>query len=220
MDGEDTPGIIGVVEGEGAEEVPANHVPDRSNYLMRNWSFFQNFEVIRARTLIEENAAVGSYDPKHIPDHSLLCWTFVTPGYDVQQTVSQQLTDNGNVRSVKYDTRSIPNDWMSDSETISKLNTFITELEESEINQLNLDNKYEDFVKIVQTEMDLKLNKRKTNIYDGKSNKRRRMKKSWWNENLTLLWNDVCKAERAWHKCHKRMQEGFAPYICGKTEIV
>ncbi|CAG2196009.1 unnamed protein product [Mytilus edulis] len=50
--------------------------------------------------------------------------------------------------------------------------------------------------------MDLKLNKRKTNIYDGKSNKRRRMKKSWWNENLTLLWNDVCKAERAWHKCH------------------
>ncbi|CAC5356045.1 unnamed protein product [Mytilus coruscus] len=139
-------------------------------------SFFQNFEVIRARTLIEENAAVGSYDPKHIPDHSLLCWTFVTPGYDVQQTVSDQLTDNGTVRPVKYDTRSIPNDWMSDNETISKLNTFITELEESEINQLNLDNKYEDFVKIVHTEMDLKLNKRKTNIYDGKSNKRRRMK--------------------------------------------
>ncbi|CAC5415853.1 unnamed protein product [Mytilus coruscus] len=113
------------------------------------------FNVIRARTLIEENAAVGSYDPKHIPDHSLLCWTFVTPGYDVQQTVSDHLTDNGTVRSVKYDTRSIPNDWSSVNETISKLNTFITELEESEINQLNLDNKYEDFVKIVHTEMDL-----------------------------------------------------------------
>ncbi|VDI61349.1 Hypothetical predicted protein [Mytilus galloprovincialis] len=183
-------------------------------------AFFQNFEVIRARTLIEENAAVGSYDPKHIPDHSLLCWTFVTPGNVVQQAVSEQLmTDNGNVKSVKYDTRSIPNDWMSDSETISKLNKFITELEESELNQLNLDNKYEVFVKIVQTEMDLKLNKRKTNIYDGKSNKRRRMKKSWWNENLTLLWNDVCKAERAWHKCHNGCKKDLRHIFVEKRKL-
>ncbi|CAG2201678.1 unnamed protein product [Mytilus edulis] len=183
-------------------------------------AFFQNFEVIRARTLIEENAAVGSYDPKHIPDHSLLCWTFVTPGNVVQQAVSEQLmTDNGNVKSVKYDTRSIPNDWMSDSETISKLNKFITELEESELNQLNLDNKYEVFVKIVQTEMDLKLNKRKTNIYDGKSNKRRRMKKSWWNENLTLLWNEVCKAERAWHKCHNGCKKDLRHIFVEKRKL-
>ncbi|CAG2253195.1 unnamed protein product [Mytilus edulis] len=156
MDGKDTPEVIGVVE---AEEVPANHVTDRSN------------------------------------------------------------VDNGNVRSVKYDTRSIPNDWMSDSETISKLNTFITELEESVINQLNLDNKYEDFVKIVHTEMDLKLVKRKTNIYDGKSNKRRRMKKSWWNDNLTLLWNDVCKAERAWHKCHNGCKKDLRHIFVEKRKL-
>ncbi|CAG2186862.1 unnamed protein product [Mytilus edulis] len=108
---------------------------------------------------------------------------------------------------------------MSDSETISKLNTFITELEESEINQLNLDNKYEDFVKIVHTEMDLKLIKRKTNIYDGKSNKRRRMKKSWWNDNLTLLWNDVCKAERAWHKCHSGCKKDLRHIFVEKRKL-
>jgi hypothetical protein len=39
---------------------------------------FDNFEVIRAQHLIDSIFNVGEYEPKHIPDHSLLCWTFST----------------------------------------------------------------------------------------------------------------------------------------------
>ena len=45
-----------------------------------------------------------------------------------------------------------------------------------------------------------------------------RMKKPWWNENLTVLWNDVCKADGEWRKCKNPMQKEFTTRICGETE--
>ncbi|VDI37095.1 Hypothetical predicted protein [Mytilus galloprovincialis] len=45
------------------------------------------------------------------------------------------------------------------------------------------------------------------------------MKKSWWNENLTLLWNDVCKAERAWHKCHSGCKKDLRHIFVEKRKL-
>jgi hypothetical protein len=67
-------------------------------------------------------------------------------------------------------------------------------LELSVINQLELDNKYNDLVTIIHDEMNSKLAQRKVVHKDGLNNKRRKMKKPWWNDNLTALWNEVCKA--------------------------
>jgi hypothetical protein len=38
-------------------------------------------------------------------------------------------------------------------------------------------------------------------LIDGLSNKHRRCKKPWWNDDLTSLWNEVCSAEKIWIKC-------------------
>ena len=40
----------------------------------------------------------------------------------------------------------------------------------------------------------------------GQSNKRRRILKPWWNDELQMMWNDMCDAERAWLKCKNRQK--------------
>ena len=49
--------------------------------------------------------------------------------------------------------------------------------------------------------------KPKTIIADSISNKKRRPKKPWWNEELNSLWNDLCSYERAWLKCKSRTEK-------------
>jgi hypothetical protein len=60
-------------------------------------------------------------------------------------------------KNIKFDTRNIPNEWMKDVEIVTKLNQFIQNLELSVINQLELDNKYNDLVTIIHDEMNSKL---------------------------------------------------------------
>ncbi|KAL5018675.1 hypothetical protein ScPMuIL_004397 [Solemya velum] len=43
--------------------------------------------------------------------------------------------------------------------------------------------------------MDQKLNPKVITVRSRRCNKKRRVKKPWWNEELTILWNDMCKAE-------------------------
>ncbi|CAG2258040.1 unnamed protein product [Mytilus edulis] len=51
-------------------------------------------------------------------------------------------------------------------------------------------------------------------------NKRRRCKKEWWNEELTLLWNEVCKAEKVWIKCKiKRNKRELRHIFVNKRRI-
>ena len=49
--------------------------------------------------------------------------------------------------------------------------------------------------------MNSKLEKHVIVIKSGLSNKRRKMKKPWWTDELSHLWNDMCKAESEWKKC-------------------
>ena len=38
-------------------------------------------------------------------------------------------------------------------------------------------------------------------VHCGINNKKRRSKKPWWNDALTLLWNSVCIHEKEWVNC-------------------
>lgn len=78
----------------------------------------------------------------------------------------------------------IPNEWMKDVEIVAKVNQFIQNLELSV-----MDNKRKDLVTIIHDEMNSKLTQRKGVHKNGLNNKRRKMKKPWWNDNLTELWN-------------------------------
>ena len=43
-----------------------------------NLRHYKNFEVKRASVICNKSAISGIFDPKHIPDHSILCWEFET----------------------------------------------------------------------------------------------------------------------------------------------
>ena len=62
-----------------------------------------------------------------------------------------------------------------------------------------------------------KLNKCKIPLGNASSNKRRKIGKPWLNENLTILWNELCKAEKMFLKCNniyerKRLRVEFVKY--------
>lgn len=69
----------------------------------------------------------GEYDLKHIPDHSLLCWSFDSQNYISRNNQPSVNSDKCtvNIINVKYDTLNIPSDWMSDTKTVSALNQYI-----------------------------------------------------------------------------------------------
>ena len=62
------------------------------------------------------------------------------------------------------------------------------------------------FYSVVKKEMMSKLPNKNVVIKLGQSNKRRRILKSWWNDELQMMWNDMCDAERAWLKCKNRQK--------------
>ena len=55
---------------------------------------------------------------------------------------------------------------------------------------------YLDFVSLVKDEMRDKLNHRTVKAVIGNNNKKRKVKKPWWTDDLTALWNNTCKAEK------------------------
>ena len=57
---------------------------------------------------------------------------------------------------------------------------------------------------IVKTEMQDKLEHRKIKISVATDNKHRRSRKPWWNEELTVLWDNLCEAEKIMLKCKSR----------------
>ncbi|VDI64972.1 Hypothetical predicted protein [Mytilus galloprovincialis] len=182
-------------------------------------TLFDNFEVIRAQQLIDSIFKIGEYEPKHISNHSLSCWTFSTPVCLNDKVASDDKLHTEPNKSTKFDTRNIPNEWMADVEIVGKLNQFIQNLKLSGINQKELDNKYNDLVTIIHDEMNSKLTRRKVGHLNGLNNKRRKLKKPWWNDNLTALWNEVCEAERKWNRSHNQDKKNLRHIFVNKRKL-
>ena len=67
--------------------------------------------------------------------------------------------------------------------------------------QATIDNIYSDLELVLKSEMMEKLDFKVTTIKWGMNNKQRREKTPWWSDNLTVLWNDVCEAEKVYLSC-------------------
>lgn len=74
----------------------------------------------------------------------------------------------------------------------------LQELEATEQVQVSLDVAYSNFCDVIKREMDTHLQPKNIVIREGLSNKRRKIKKQWWTDELSLLWNDFCVAEKKW----------------------
>ena len=95
---------------------------------------------------------------------------------------------------------------MCNNDVLTKINELIVTLEQNQNNQAYVDGVYNSFTTVLEGEMKKYLNPKEI-VIDGINNKRRRIKKPWWNKELKLLWNDLCKYERSWLKCKNRTEK-------------
>ncbi|VDI02802.1 Hypothetical predicted protein [Mytilus galloprovincialis] len=153
---------------------------------------FNSFSVTRATTIIQSLGEPGRYDlRKIVPDHSLLTWNMCLY-FPIEDQVSKNKDKNQTVtKIIKYDTKSLPENWLIGDSIVTEINRVILQLEQSEASQQNIDKMYENFVSVLKTEMSEKLSSKEIRISNAFNNKARKCKKPWWNSELTMLWNDV-----------------------------
>lgn len=171
---------------------------------------FNDFNVIRASSLASQVGVIGMVEPRVVPDHSLLEWKFDVIVHDYSDnnpcsTFGRQIGSSTCLRSMKYDNSYIPPDFLTDTTTLELLRDNISKLETSERSQLNVDTAYDNLCTIIKSQMDEKLHKIKITVplNSVNSNKRRRVGKPWWNDELSSVWNDVCRAEKDFIKARK-----------------
>ena len=137
-------------------------------------------------------------DPRTcVPDHALLTWIINIPFIDgpdysiVRDSVCGEYN--------RYDVKSIPLDFLQSADCQFRLNETILRLENSCKTQNDVNTMYSSFVNIVKLEMNEKLNSRRIRLSDSvSSNKKRRINKPWWTDELSQLWNNMCAAEKEW----------------------
>ena len=99
----------------------------------------------------------------------------------------------------KFDVKSVPAMFLTDLDIIDKVNSAIADLEGSLRSQTDIDIAFTGWCDTVTQEMSDRLPSR--SVHCGVNNKKRRTKKPWWNDTLTVLWNNVCVKEREWLNC-------------------
>ena len=159
---------------------------------------FDSFNVQSMCELLEEfhlvnricSASSGS-------DHSLISWKF-----DFKKEFNQlhKRDQQATIKSVKecYK-RAVPSDFLSSKAEL--LENVINKLNHNVDCQATIDTIYSDLELVIKSEMMEKLDFKVTTIKWGVNNKRRRVKKPWWSDNLTVLWNNVCEAEKVYLSC-------------------
>ncbi|CAC5413067.1 unnamed protein product [Mytilus coruscus] len=98
-----------------------------------NLSRYKNFEVIRASVLCNKSEIPGIINPQHISDHSMLCWELeanFSSNSEIKANKCSVSSKNQNQKkSVSYNVKNIPNNWMSDQVSINSINECIHNIE-------------------------------------------------------------------------------------------
>ena len=167
---------------------------------------FTDFKVCKVSELINKSEILNTLDANTSkPDHSILTWRadfgYIYEGCS-KTSVKSEYT--------KFD-RTIPNTFLIDY--IDELSAVIQDIEGKVKSQVDLDCIYTNFVKIIDKEMHQKLNPRSIKLQTGVSNKKRRIKKPWWTDNLTSIWNELCLREKTMLKCRNDKRKIRAEFL-------
>ena len=93
-----------------------------------------------------------------------------------------------------FDRKSITDSFLRGCQ--ADIDQIIDQLESMTGTQESVNEIYNDFNKVLKTEMDKKLKHKQIHIKVGQNNKSRRIKKPWGNDLLTSMWNEVCREEK------------------------
>ena len=148
---------------------------------------YSDFKVSTVSDLINDmNNCHSEFASASKPDHSVLSWKVKTGSYTHHN-------DNGNNMKTTFTVfeKTIPDNLLEDR--ISEIETFVNQFKEKVCDQNNMDITYSEFSDIVNREMTEKLNPKEVIAKNGQDNKRRKMRKQWWSNDLSEIWNTLCK---------------------------
>lgn len=172
---------------------------------------YNKFEVLLATNIVDRSVGIQSIENISIPDHSILRWEIV-----LKTSVSQSETNENHNEPrktyIKYDRQNVPEEFMCSDNILSQINHLIVKLEQNQNEQTYVDSVYNSFTKVIEGEMNKHL-KPRTIILDGIRNKKRRVKKPWWDEELKVLWNDLCTYEKTWLKCKNSVEKSTRKHL-------
>ena len=80
---------------------------------------------------------------------------------------------------IKYDTRNIPHDFMSDNDFVQNLHETVFKLERDADSQNDIDNAYTEFSTLLKQEMAKKLSCKTVKMQSSSNNKNRKISKPW-----------------------------------------
>ena len=122
----------------------------------------------------------------------LVCALDMSPYSTIRHTPDYIQAPSNNIR--KYNVNTIPEHFLTQPTVKTAIRTVIQRLEYATIRQADIDGIYSDFVNILHTEMDKSLKYRDIRTSRTVANKHRR--RPYWNDNLSMLWNEARTAEK------------------------
>ena len=142
---------------------------------------------------------MGLFDPvRHLPDHNVLQWEMDIAHFVNIKPAHKEDISAATAVYYKYDVSTIPADMLGNPDIQQLLQETINRIESEIITQQDLDGMYDKFCDIIVHEMNDKLEKKTINVNSDLCDKRRKIKKDYWNEELDRLYKDFRKADKDW----------------------
>ena len=178
------------------------------DYIICSYSTFVNitdFRVYSMTEVIDKLGITDTISDRSKPsDHSMLvCALDMSPYSTIRHTPDYIQAPSNNIR--KYNVNTIPEHFLTQPTVKTAIRTVIQRLEYATIRQADIDGIYSDFVNILHTEMDKSLKYRDTRTSRTVANKHRR--RPYWNDNLSMLWNEARTAEKCYLSCKSNTQK-------------
>ena len=157
---------------------------------------YEQLEHIKSFTIMKMSDIIDNIrvHPNSIPDHSFLKCELTIP--DAVTEKSSSISEVGNEVTAKYNSKNTPNDFLVNESVLEQVNTSLIKIEHSVTVEKDIQRAYDEFALLIKREMDQQLQPIKT----FKASKGRSKYKPYWNDELTLLWNESRNSEHEWLK--------------------
>jgi hypothetical protein len=161
---------------------------------------FMDFVVHRVDDMFQEMGMLGTVanPAQTLPDHNLLTWSIDVSAY-LSHTLQmgRQAAAIPSTQSVRFDCSAIPDGFLGSDDTLRMIENCIQRIELGLCDQADINDCYDSFCEVIKSEMGTYLPSRTIRFSDGLSNKRRRIKKPYWNDSLSALWKEHTSAQKA-----------------------
>ena len=176
-------------------------------------SLFSDFNIYKVSDAINEVGHDSVLFSSSFPDHSILTWQVDTGQRISYKNTSDSAELNMEEAFIRFETRNIPDSFLSDMNICRQLHKAVFRLENNMSSQNDLDEAYGYLCTLLKDEMKNKLDYKRIKIENSVNNNKRKIRKPWWNTELTEAWNVMCKHENRLLSCKNVYQNSILKSI-------